>query len=172
MLTTAILGVFASHFWENPSIRDASSFQTDVIEILQYVIRFRSTRRERSTKITASRLYFNTWAGDYFTPQTQLFIMAGTTRAINTNDPDDIATLSQSAPQGPRYTSQVDDIVSVLQVFFPGNQPTVFAYVRQVNPDISLGGAWGKAAVSLVYSGATSPWMLDSLSVLIAKFIR
>lgn len=107
-----------------------------------------------------------------FTPQTQLFIMAGTNRVTGTSGPNDIATLSQSAPEGPRYRDEVNNIISTLQEFFPGNNPTVFSYVRQVNSDIREKGAWGRAAVSLIYAGTSSSLMLDSVLIVTAKFIR
>jgi len=88
---------------------------------------------------------------EYFGPSTRFYIVAGSQVGVN-GDAQNIATLSQSDPNGPKYTSKVDDIKSILNSYVPSEGITVFTYTRQYVQEVrDAGGAWGKAAVSCYY---------------------
>lgn len=91
-----------------------------------------------------------------FTDLAPCGVVAGTNAAITTDNPDDIATLGQSDPDGPKYPDRVDDIKRVLSTYVSDDRISTYTYRRQVNDEIRDGnGAWGKAAVSPIYPASS-----------------
>ena len=77
------------------------------------------------------------------------FIMAGSFRSVDAENPESIDTLSQSDPAGPRYTAQVNRIAATIGNFYPDANVETFTYTRATEGLRSGDGGWGKAAVGL-----------------------